>query len=71
LLNCDTRLVRYPCQATAGIGSFVLADGAVNRKNWDGREGPNVATWPTLTHACPKKGCPPSQGTAALKQHAQ
>ena len=54
-----------------GIGSFVLADGAVNRKNWDGREGPNVATWPTLTHACPKKGCPPSQGTAALKQHAQ
>jgi len=43
-----------------GIGSFALADGAVHRENWGGREGPNVATWPTLTHACPKKGCPPS-----------
>jgi hypothetical protein len=45
--------------------------GALNRKNWGEREGPNVAISPTLTHACPLKGCPPSQGTAALNQLAQ
>src|SRR2546425_4228353 len=55
-----------PCHYP-GIGSFVLADGAVNRKNWDGREGPNVATWPTLTHACPPKGLSAFSGDCRLK----
>jgi hypothetical protein len=43
----------------------------LTRENRGGREGPNVVTEATLTHACPKKAVRLCGGLATLKQFAQ